>query len=49
MTYAHFKGKFCIISVISIYAAKLCADNNDKDKFYAGLQLFHLNQEVIWS
>ncbi|VDN53320.1 unnamed protein product [Dracunculus medinensis] len=39
MAYARFKGKFCNISVISVYAPTLSADDRDKDKFYAELQL----------
>ncbi|VDN52125.1 unnamed protein product [Dracunculus medinensis] len=39
MAYARFKGKFCNISVISVYAPMLSADDRDKDKFYAELQL----------
>ncbi|VDN56501.1 unnamed protein product [Dracunculus medinensis] len=32
-------GKFCNISVISVYAPTLSADDRDKDTFYAELQL----------
>ncbi|VDN56976.1 unnamed protein product [Dracunculus medinensis] len=39
MAYARCKGKFCNISVISVYAPTLSADDLDKDKFYAELQL----------
>ncbi|VDN53489.1 unnamed protein product [Dracunculus medinensis] len=34
-----FKGKFCNISVISVYAPTLSADDRDKDNLYAELQL----------
>lgn len=33
------KGKFCNISVISVHAPILSADDRDKDNFYAELQL----------
>ncbi|VDN58433.1 unnamed protein product [Dracunculus medinensis] len=39
MAYAHFKGMFCNISVISVYVPVLSANDSDKDKFYAELQL----------
>ncbi|VDN52975.1 unnamed protein product [Dracunculus medinensis] len=39
MAYAHFKGKFCNISVITVYTPTLSADDRNKDKFYAELQL----------
>ncbi|VDN58591.1 unnamed protein product [Dracunculus medinensis] len=39
MAYTRFKGKFCNISVISVYTPTLSADDRDKDKFYVELQL----------
>ncbi|VDN53068.1 unnamed protein product [Dracunculus medinensis] len=38
MAYARFERKFCNISVISVCAPILCADDCDKNKFYAELQ-----------
>lgn len=34
MTYACFKGKFCNISLISVYVPILLADDRDKYRFF---------------
>lgn len=47
MTNAHFKRKFRNILVTSVYIPILCANNCDKNKFYAGLQYLPKNDKAI--